>query len=122
MSVAELKERYPMSTWYGASKAYEYEDHELATPLTGGPTQSAAPRGATFIYSRAMGGTFDDIYIGEAADLRAELNSLVARPCISSYQADHIHIRYNNDPEARLFEVADLLARYRMPCKQSRSR
>ena len=109
-----------MSTWHGASKTYEYEDHELATPDPEGPTQSAPSRGANFIYSRAIGGGFDDIYIGEADDLRAALNSLAARPCITSHQADHIHIHYNDDREARRFEVADLLKRYRMPCNKRR--
>ena len=109
-----------MSTWYGAGTTYEYEDHELAPPDPEGPTQSAPSRGATFIYSRAMGGTFDDFYIGEADDLRAELNRLAARPCITSHEADHIHIHYSEDREARRFEVADLLARYRMPCNRRR--
>ena len=75
-----------MSTWHGASKTYEYEDHELATPDPEGPTQSAPSRGATFIYSRAIGGGFDDIYIGEADDLRTALKVDSSWPCPDPFQ------------------------------------
>jgi hypothetical protein len=95
--------------WTGVSgRPYAYHVHALAGSIPGGP--------GNFVVAKRSGkDEWTAILVGQADDIARALDDPGRRSCIRREGATHLHVRSNEDREARLSEQTDLAWAHR-PC------
>lgn len=96
--------------WHGLSgQAYKYWIYRIGASLKEEP--------GNYIFAKETSpNKWAPQYIGQAKNLNERLENHEKEDCAKKHGSTHIHAHLNRDKDARLYEEADLIERWKPPC------